>query len=259
MNTSKNKLQERSSSENAYFADILEENKVIHWVTQNIKLLLGLLALLFLSVFLFFKFTGKSSSSIETDYLTAETEFANLNESTDPTVQAQSLNKLTDILKRRVELQSKYDGGIAQVLLNRGEFTEATPFANRSLKRTAKDGLPLYGDYARTSFVIAAKNYKEALTQSLELKGKMESTSDVKTFNDSLYLYNLLRIASLQQQLGLKTEELKTWNDFKNAALKGNNAYVVQPQVFEQVIRQLKEGKVTIFNYMEAREKALKT
>jgi len=67
-----------------------------------------------------------------------------------------------------------------------------------------------------------------------------------------LYGFNLLRIASLQQQLGSKTEELNAWKEWKQFAQSDTKSS-------QKLINHFKDGNVSITNYIEAREKKLKS
>ena len=56
----------------------------------------------------------------------------------------------------------------------------------------------------------------------------------------------------LEKQVGTPEDELTAWQDLKQAES-------VDAKAFEQVIQLFKEGNVTLADYIEAREKTLKS
>lgn len=244
-------------------SDSIAESPIIQWIAQNGRTLLWIFLGLLAAALLIHKiFWGAFGDSAQ-DYYKADGEYYTFDTSTDPKVQQEALNTLSTLLKRRPDLQSKYDGRIAQTLLTRDDLKQALPFAERTLARTSQDNLPFYADYANTTLLISAQKYEDALKTALALKDKMiaeaKENGGAQEFGDALYLFNLLRIAMLQQQLGQNAEELKAWQEFKQAAVRSSEtSYFVQPEMFETILKQLQEGKASLFNYIEAREKLLK-
>lgn len=248
--------------ENHDLSDSIAESPLIQWIAHNGRALLWIFLGLLAATFLIHKIFWGSFGGSEQDYYKAEGEYYTFDSSTDPKAQQEALLSLSSLLKRHPDLQSKYDGPMAQTLINREDFKQALPFAERTLVRTGQDHLPFYADYAETTLMINDQKYGEALKKALALKGKMiEAKEDphATEFGDPLYLFNLLRIAMLQQQLEQKSEELKAWQEFKQAAIQSSEkSYFVQPEMFEAILKQLQEGRASLFNYIEAREKLLK-
>ena len=254
--------QEAPITETNSLSDFLAESPIIQWISDNGRNLLWILLAFLASALLLYKIFGGSSTKTESDYFKAEGEFSVFENSADPKAQNEALSKLSALLTRYPDLQPKYDGLVAQTLLNRNEVKEALPFANRTLSRTGKDHLPFYADYAHATLSISQEKYDDALKQAQTLKEKMIShakeNGDEKEFGDALYLFNLLRIAMLNQQLGNKEEELRAWQEFKQSAVqRQGEGYFVQSDLFENVIKKLQEGKASLLNYIEAREKLL--
>ncbi len=250
-------------AESFQWHEALGESRGIQWLSDHGKNLLWILLAGFLTFLLIYRLTGGSKNGVEQDYFKAENDFASIRKAKDSKSQLEELNKFTALLMKRPELQSKYDGMVAQLLLDEGDLKQGEFFAERTLSRVSKNHLPLYVDYAKTSLVISNGKYEEALTQAEALKKEMisqnENPDKTKEFGDVLYLFNLLRIAMLHQHLNRNAEELNAWEEFKKAPVQSSeHAYVVNPEVFENFAKHLQEGKASIFNYIEAREKALK-
>jgi|LakMenE01Jun11ns_1017448.scaffolds.fasta_scaffold9915940_1 hypothetical protein len=257
------KHKEQPIAEESHFSDYLAENPTVQWISQNGKMLLWIFLALLAAILLLYRLIWGGSQSTENDYLAANRDFSTFETASDPKTQAEALDQLIGLLKRHPNLQSKFDGLAAQTLLNRDAVTQAIPFAERTLTRVRLNHLPFYHDYASTTLLISEKKYAEALKQAQALQSKLiegsKEKAESKEFGDVLYVFNLLRVAMLQQQLGNKTEELKTWNEFKQAAVLNNEkGYFVQPDLFETILNQLQDGKSSIMNYIEAREKLLK-
>lgn len=230
-------------------SDSLSENKAIQWFIQNGRTLLWIFGAILLLILLFQRFViGTPATGNE--YLEAENEFHAFLKGKDPAIQEEALKKLSTLLKKHSDLQSKYDGEIAQTLLNRSAVEAAIPYAQRTFNRVHSDDLNLYENYAQTTFLIANKKYEEALKNAQDLRFNITQTSKGKEFGQTLFLFNQLRIAMLQQQLGNKMEELKAWEEFKQAP--------VSPKAFETVTTQLEGGKVSLLDYIDTREKVLK-
>lgn len=214
----------------------LGENPTIRWISQNGANLVWVLIGIIIAGLLFYRFVGGSSASTQ-DFLQAEASYRSFVKEHDGNKQEQALTTLAAILYSTPSLQSKYDGMIAQVLLNRGKIGEAEPYIQRTLARTNKDHTPYYPDYANTTLTISNQAYAEALTQSQALDTQLtEENAPI------LKAYNLLRIAMLQQQLGNKAGELQAWEKFRPFA-----PYTA-----------LSEGKVSINQYVQARIEDLK-
>lgn len=259
----KQQHQPSHSIETSPLMESLAENPLIHWVSNNGRalawILLGVLALAILA----YRLLGGSSGITGEEYFQAEGQYQAFQTSVDPKTQKDALDKLAALLRKHPDLQSKYDGLIAQTLLVRGDYQQALPFAERTLERTGKDRLNFYNDYANTTLLIADKKYAEALKAAESLKQQLATAAreqpDRQDYGDMLYAFNLLRLAILQQALGAKAEELKAWQEFKQAAVTGKDkVYVVNPQAFDQMVQQLGDGNVSLINYIESREKILK-
>jgi hypothetical protein len=237
------------------FSSTLAEHPIVQWVSQHGRWLLGAL-ILAIAIVLFLVRTLGGSSHAEYSYIKVENEFnrflKNLNKNSDAGAQPLGLESLTQMLKQHPELQAKYDGPIAQALLNAEDVKSATIFADRTLARTESNHLLDYMSYARTTLLIENKRYEDALKQANELKQQMldvfktADSNPQRSFGDVLYTFNLLRLALLHQETGDVRGELAAWEELKTA------------DSFNLVMAPFLQGKITLQEYILAREQQLK-
>jgi hypothetical protein len=226
-----------------------EDNPTIQWLMQHGRnLIIGILGIC-AAIFLIYLFTSRNTQKAENDYLTAENTFVKFMGAKPE--EKEYLQQLEAIMQRRPELHAKYDGLIAQILIDKGQTNEALPFANSAIARTAEENRPFYTDYAQTTLLISANQYEEALKHATNLQKNLmgQLTSQTRDFGDTLLAFNLLRIAMLQQQLGLNQDELKTWQEWQKQI---NNS-----KKFAEQFDHFQLGKVTLTNYIETRVKQL--
>lgn len=230
--------------------EFIAQHKAVQWVAQHGRYVLwGLFALAAISVF-YYRSQGSSNSAIA-PYFKADIEYETFVKNSNPLVEQESLNGLFSILEKIPSLHGKYDAGIAQTLLNRDQVIQALPYANGTLARTEQNQLPDYASFARTTLLIGEKKYDEALQSALGLKTTLETgTAENRQAQQSLYLMNLLRIASLYEEKGAVKEEINAWQQFKAAR-------TLFPQAFDLLTGQLQEGQISLMQYIEAREKVL--
>lgn len=230
-----------------------EDNPTIQWLTKNGRyLMLGVLAFAVV-LLLIYRLSASDSIKAEKDYADADRAFQTLQETTvTEEASKEALQTLSVIMLRQPELHAKYDGLIAQILINRGDIASATDYANLALERTKTEDSPFYTDFSKTSLLIGKKSYSEALKQANELQVRMDQTTNLSDKGVVLGAYNLWRIALLQKELGLKNEELKTWQQWKKYYNDNRGP------LMESVIAAFTEGKVSMLEFIEAREAALK-
>jgi hypothetical protein len=248
-------------------SETFADHPLVKWTSENGRQLLWVFAALLLVVYLLYRMTG-SSLSTKDDYLNAEKQFSifqnSVNSKEESKERQAALDLLAALLKKHPEIQAKYDGLIAQSLINIGEVKEATFFADRTLERTKIDNLSFFAEYAKTTLEINHRHENEALKQALNLKQQLLDASAKTTNNQNyltlLYSFNLLRIAILSQQIGDKGHELAAWQEFKtvNANTNGNSLTLMTKQSFEAVKKVFQEGKTTLADYITIREAALK-
>jgi hypothetical protein len=237
----------------------IDENPLMLWITQYGRTLMYVLIGLILAGILIYRFFSVHEEKQEAEYWTAEKEFRLLAKPVEsnegPAINEDALAQLRAVLERHPALQAKYDALIAQTLLDHGNTKDAMPFANSAIDRTLSENQPFYSEFAKTSLLISDKQYDAALKSSLalqqkmqELKEKSEKSGD-RHFGDTLFALNFLRIGMLQQQLGLKIDELNTWQEWKKLARTSG---------FEQQQILFSDGRVSLVDYINLREAQLK-
>lgn len=237
-------------------SDSLADNPVVQWISHNAKQLfyifLGLIALALIAA----KLINRSGNGAG-DYTAAETAYTKFLQDTDPKAREEALEQLSALLKKHPELLPKYEGGLAQTLLLRGNLPLAATYAQGIFKRTETDHLELFNQYSQTSLLIGEKKWDASLKQAQALKAQMEKSpiqdAEVREFRQTLYLFNLIRIALLQQALGQTAQEIKTWTAFKEAPVSKAVPYPIDSLVYEQVVNQLGEGEANLLSYIDSR------
>lgn len=253
-------------------AERLNENPFMQWITENPKIFLyaGLLILAFLSIA--FRFSSGSWFKSESDYYKAKIDFAALNRTAasnkDPNIADEALASLKAIIGKHPELKAKYNLQIAQILIAQGNFDKSNEFltSSNSKGKYTEPSLTFYEDYSQATLFIDQGKDQEALKKALSLKESLlnqtieaQKSDTPKTFGDTLFAYNLLRIAILQQKLGYKKEELNTWKEWISYSSldKSNQTKLFNPQAFKEIITQLEEKNISLAAYIKAREEKL--
>lgn len=222
-----------------------DESQIFNWIAENGKNLAYLIAGLFALFFIIYWLSAGNRQKAEHDYLNAYAQYAIFQHSEGQNQEA--LDKLAAIMKRHPELHAQYDGLVAQLLINEGKMEQADEYIERSLSRISKDRLPLYENFASTTQLIGEQKFSEALTQALELQQKTLNLSPSETILIGL---NRFRIAMLYQQLGMKENELKAWNELRS--------YLTATPSASSLVKQLTFGKVSLSEYIDYRLKQLK-
>jgi hypothetical protein len=262
------KIEMLPSGNQPSWSDSLAEHPLIHWATENGKALLyGFITLILLGI-LAFRFILGSSADAEADFINADKQyllFLNSSKEGNAAAAATALQSLNKLMTAHPELHAKYEGPIAEMLLIRGENAEAIQYAAPAIQRTSDENDPFYGAYAKTSLTIASDKFDQALQEALALQELMikqgkefEEKPEKLPFSTLLYSFNLLRIGMLQQQLGLRTEELKTWQEWKDLMRRSRDGSLpryLDGRLFMTFDHLLTEGSATFANYIEAREK----
>lgn len=238
-----------------------EDNQAVQVLMQYGRGALFALLVAIAIIFLIYRLMTMGKEQKEMDFWNATKEFqvfakpSALND--DPLIREDALTKLNSILSTNPELYPKYDGLVAQTLINRGDAGDALPFAKRAISRTEPENQPYYTNYTRTTMLIAESRFDEALKEALALDTQMRDAIKQnlsiaqRKFGDSLFAFNLLRIGMLQQQLGLKDQERKTWQEWKQYVATIPSTPL--SKAFQQQSAILTEGKVTLSDYIDAR------
>jgi hypothetical protein len=248
--------------------DLLDESRITEWLIEYGSNILYMLAGTVGILILIYAFSSGQHSKAEQEYIQAANDFTYFTKSYDsknPVPLNDAFNRLNSLMKKHPELHAAYDGALAQTLLNRTQIEEAQPFALATLARVKSNDLPFYRDYAETTLLIGQLNFKQALENALALQQKMKdqiaNDPSARSFGDELFALNLLRVAMMQQEIGDKAAEMKTWNEWRGyAGLNGKHQATgnVNPQAFRSVIQKLAIGSISLPDYISNRESLLK-
>lgn len=242
------------------FLDSIEEHAAVQWFSHHWQqLLYGFLAA-FILLFSLYAWKAKSVSKAEIDYYDAAQIFQSFQAGGDGSQEA--FEQLNRLLNRQPDLHAKYDGLIAQTFLDRGQASQAMPFAERTLSRIDKDHLPFYVDFSSISLLLANNQESEGLTQSISLKVKMldalaksENVQESPSFGSSLFALNLLRIGMLEQKVGSPSGELAAWKEWQNYANHNSSTQInsLDLRALFTLVNGISEGKATLQDYINLR------
>lgn len=206
-----------ASTRQIRFTEDLADHPIIQWIMTNKRyLLFGFLGL-FLLLIVSYRLISSTTLKAEEDFFRVQMTFNAFQEkaihSKESSESLIDLNQLISLMDLHPELHAKYDGLIAQSLLIENLESKARPFAEQSFIRTKGENLDFYHEYAKTTLLIGAARYEEALTQTKQLKENLAQIETGNSFGETLYAFNLIRLATLYQQLGQSEQELQTWNE----------------------------------------------
>lgn len=236
------------------------------WISEHSKtILLSFATLIVLSFSLFQLNHRLSSGKKKSDYLEIQNAFTAWisQEAKDPTL----LKNLEKPLGRHPELQTKFGTQIAQRLLSLGEVNKANHYAKAALVRSQELKSLYYSRFSKNTLMIAEGKYSEALEEAKQLKRDLENDEAFWDRRDKfirsgtiLYAYNLVRIASLERQMGSKKGELMAWDDLvRSAGWKDfpANSKTYDPDAYSLLAQNFTQGGVSLLDFIEQRKKEL--
>jgi hypothetical protein len=212
---------------------------------------------LLLLTFLAVKMGGKRHKN-EVDFVMAANAFTKWEQALDK--EHYALTNLTRLMKKHPELHAEYGAKLAQTFIAIEDELEARAFGNQVIDRTNQ---PYYKDYARGSLLVSERKFSKALEEALRLKNEMLGDKDfwkksqgVKSFGSALFAFNLMRIATLFQELGSKEQELEAWKELKSyAGWEGSQKDTrVSQEGFESLLNHFSVRDMTLLDYIAARE-----
>lgn len=238
------------------------ENPLVEWVlTQGQAWLWTGAAILLIGLFFLVRMLGGSGSGIN-DYLQTQTDVISLVQLTKEENQENRkaiLDNLKGNLKKHPELHARYDGIISQTLLIQNMPKEAEQFEMSALNQLQREDLTNFQQFAENSLLISNQKYQEALTASFTLKDnlikqaeKNTEKADSLSLGDTLFAFNLLRIAVLQQQVGSVEGEKEAWKEWQKYSI---GTPLFSKQAFQTVSSLFDEGRVKLENYIKGTEK----
>ncbi len=223
---------------------MFDQEKWQEWASKLKPISIGIAGLILASVFIYKWTSGNKKSGLE-DYLSASATYEKW--SSDPSLD--NWQKLQKKMDPHPELYQKFGARIAQKYLYKGEVSH---YYFQSLSRN-QESLGLYADYARTSEKIAQNQYEKALEEALHLKKQIPS--DQLGF---LYALNLVRIASLQKELGLQGAELESWKELRSfSATDSPSQDLFTTEIGKKLASHFREGQISLEDYILYREKLI--
>ena len=246
---------------NQMHLNVPSETPIVDFLTNyGPKLLYALLGLMVLFFFVYRYSSNKKADSI-TDYLNADVYFQRFVSSPEPAILAdnEAYVKLTDIMNRHPELNAKYDGDIAQALLERNQIAEAKVYADRVFKRVASEDVNDYISFSQASLLISENQPKQALESAKALQQTMKSQIDAKGplfFGPALFAFNELRIATLAPSQTSITALQKQLVDSTDS--KTSNDTLVK-KGYRQLQEHFNNGTTNLSNYIEMQKKNVKS
>lgn len=234
-----------------------DDDPIMQWLEQYGKILLGAVFGLLVLLFIIYRVSSGSTAKAEADYFDAAQQYSLFQKSDNQ----EALTKLQAILERRPELHPKYDGLLAQLLINRNDPAAAETYASLAFERIHHDHVPYYEEFAAITLQISRADYATALKRSKELKQILlkdaTTAKQERTFGDLLFAYNLLRIALLEQKAGTPTEEQAAWSEWNSYAQASTNSASIRAASFYTLDNLFGEGSLTLNHYIKSREKEI--
>lgn len=234
--------------------EALGEHPIVEWVSENGRTILYLFLGAIFVALLFYRLYSRSSLQTEGDYFRAEQAYAAMEKQSPANAESlrQSIEQLTAIVARHPELQAKYDGPIGQYLINQGKINEALPYASFAINQTLIENRPFFSDFSTITLLIEQNKTAEALESSFALQQLLEKSEQDLPI---LLTYNLFRIGMLQQSLGDAAGEKKAWDQWKSKISQLSESK--EGQVLQPIFAAFQDGKVSLMNYVEARQKKI--
>ncbi|MES2122521.1 MAG: hypothetical protein V4492_07065 [Chlamydiota bacterium] len=244
----------------AAFAKVL----CVEWLTNHGKTILLSIATLIVATFSLYQIYNRIGSGARSGHFEAERAYqAWISKESGDAAQFQKVERA---LKGHPELKIKFGTQIAQRLVALGEVGKGSEYARAALHRTHDLSAGYYELFSKISLLVASGKYETALKASEEMKIQMEGDESFWQSRDplihsgsALYAYNLVRIASLYQELGQKEKELAAWDELvSNAGWKGipQDAKTFDPEAYTQLLQNFTLGDVSLLDYIEKRKSA---
>ena len=158
-------------------------------------------------------YTASKKTRAEKDFLQAKVAYAKGED-------------LSYYLKRYPELLGKYGAEIKQKKIAAG----------KSVVSDLKDG-SFFASYAKTTELITAKKYKQALDEALSLKATLQEAPE---YGKTLEAFNLFRVASLYRELGEIEKEKQMLKELKDTGKVS-------------LLSHIQDQKVSLLDYINER------
>ncbi len=213
---------------------------------------------------LFLAFFGvrmcKKVQTNEQDFVAASCAFFNWKESLGK--KHEELEHVLFFMKKHPELKAEYEARIAQDFIAFQEEEKAKEFGIRALGRGNQT---YFKDYAFGSLLISEKKFKDALDGALRLKEEMLGDTllwqrgQKLGCGSCLFAFNLIRIATLCQELGLQDKELDTWKEIKSHLSDASERdQRINAKEVRKVCDHFNVGSISLLDYISSRQAALR-
>jgi hypothetical protein len=240
-----------NKTSNSSFKDFNLDNDwtshpAIEWIVSHKQSLIWAILGLFVAFIAAYFLLSQRTLHQEQDVFQAQNLFNQYQQAQTSEAQSTAYQDLKKIINRYPDLEAKYAGTLAQSSLIEGNLVEANEWATGIFKRTTSDHLQLYQQYAQTSLLIGEQAYSQALTQSQQLKEQLNQIDHLKDYS-ILYVFNLLRLGTLYQQLNQPEAEKQIWEE-----LQKHPSYLTNLDALSQAI---KIGQASLGYYIEENKK----
>ncbi|MBI3236098.1 MAG: hypothetical protein HYZ48_00035, partial [Chlamydiales bacterium] len=237
----------------------------IDWLANHTKMVMISLISILLLFFTVLQMTRSFSSG--SDFAKAQSAYSSwvALESPDKKI----FSQLEKPLSSSAEVQAKFGALVAQKFLTLKDAKNAENFMKQSWKRTQNLLSPYYAAFSKTSLLIARGDLKKALELSKDLKTQMTKDTSFWDHQDKmirsgslLYAYNLIRIATLEKEIGSIEAEMLVWEEFLcNAGLAtGSPSKMADPEAYSTLIRTMQDKNLSLYDYIaERREETEKS
>lgn len=218
-------------------------NTINEWLSTHKKWILAFFILLFLLLGFLYRQHRVNITKAESNFLEAQVLFAKIQKEPLDT----DIEKLQLILMHNPNLRPLYEGPLAQLLLAIQKVEPAAQIEQQLFARIKGEPTQHYQQYTQTSFLIAKKEYSQALTESELLQQNLQEESQLPL----LSVFNLVRIALLHQSLGNKEAERDSWTKLQKLT-------PFLQSKFQLLIDTLQSEQTLLLPYMEERLQLLK-
>lgn len=216
----------------------LQENqKKISWGLSFA--LIPLLALLYAS--------SRNNKASGNDYLQAQIAYEKW--SSNPTAEQQTFEKLEKLIAIHPSLYKKFGTLIAEKCVVLNEAALAGKFAHGAFTQM-KDFIPYHLLFSKAALLIADSKYDQALNEAIFLKEQLAEKQD-----STLFIFNLIRIASLQKNLGLSQNEADSLEEIRSWLRSG----IGSREAKKAVSVVFSENSLSLLDYIDFRKKELNT
>lgn len=221
------------------------------WLQEHQQKISWALSIALVPFMLLFYFSAKKSKSSKEDYFQADAAYEKW--SLSPSSEQETFEKLEKLMDRHPNLYKKFGSLIAEKCLVMNEPLLAAKFGGAALKQMEKVA-PYHQLFSKTALCIAEGHYEQALNEAIGLKQQME-----KGLQDPiLFIFNMMRIASLERELGLFQKEALTLNEVKSY-LQSSECPKEAQEMFATVFSDQSLSFIDYLNFRESSNREIRS